>query len=57
MLAISTMDRPQWDKEVLEGMGMEMVKMDTAFGHADIFIEKDEFYIPNEMFKFVAKKK
>lgn len=55
MLTISTLDRPEWDKEVLEGIGFSEVKVDKEF-YSRIFAEKDEFYIPDKMFMIVAVK-
>lgn len=49
MLTISTLDRPEWDKEILLHNGYENVKIDTALGNR-IFIEHDEFFIPDKMF-------
>ena len=55
MLTISTLDRPVWDKEVLEQIGFENVSTDIEFGNR-IFIEHDEFYIPDKMFCVFAQK-
>lgn len=49
MLTISTLNRPDWDKEILEQIGFEKVSIDLEFG-SRIFMEHDEFYIPDMMF-------
>ena len=49
MLTISTLDRPQWDEEVLLRNNYENITKDIDFG-SRIFIEHDEFYIPDKMF-------
>ncbi|SDB49442.1 Methyltransferase domain-containing protein [Pseudobutyrivibrio sp. YE44] len=55
MLTISTLNRPNWDECVLRHIGYENVKIDSSFG-SRIFIEKDEFYIPDQMFCISASK-
>lgn len=55
MLAISTMDRPQWDVEVLNQIGFESVEIDLDFGDR-IFKEHDQFYIPDKIFSIRGKK-
>lgn len=55
MLTISSLDRPEWDKMILEQIGFSEVNVDLDFG-SRIFIEKDEFYIPDKMFCVNAKK-
>ena len=55
MLTISTLNRPEWDKEILEQIGFENVSTDLEFG-SRIFIEHDEFYIPDKMFCVFAQK-
>lgn len=55
MLTISMLDRPQWDMEILNHIGFDGVKCDTDFGKR-IFIEHDEFFIPDQMFSIVALK-
>ncbi len=49
MLTISMLSRPEWDKEVLSKIGFKNVNADIEFGNR-IFIEHDEFYIPDKMF-------
>ena len=49
MLTISTLDRPQWDKEILLQLGYKNITFDVDFG-CRIFVEHDEFYIPDKMF-------
>ncbi|MBR5636441.1 MAG: class I SAM-dependent methyltransferase [Pseudobutyrivibrio sp.] len=49
MLTISTLDRPQWDKEILLQIGYENVTYDNVFGRL-IYKEIDEFYTPDLMF-------
>lgn len=55
MLTISTLDRPQWDVDILRQLGFESVEVDCEFGDR-IFDVKDEFYIPDKMFMISAKK-
>lgn len=55
MLTISMLDRPDWDREILEHIGFKNVSVDLDFGDR-IFIEKDEFYIPDKMFCVSAEK-
>lgn len=55
MLTISMLDRPDWDTEVLKKIGFEQVETDVDFGNR-IFIERDEFYIPDKMFMIKAVK-
>ncbi|MCR5416304.1 MAG: methyltransferase domain-containing protein [Pseudobutyrivibrio sp.] len=55
MLTISMLDRPHWDEHILNEVGFSQVDVDTTFGDR-IFIERDEFYIPDKMFSIVAKK-
>ncbi len=55
MLTISALDRPDWDEEVLKKVGFENVCSDRTFGDR-IFVEKDEFYIPDKMFMVIAIK-
>ena len=53
MLTISTMDRPQWDVEVLKQIGFNAIETDLNFGDR-IFKEHDEFYIPDKIFNLKA---
>lgn len=55
MLTISTLDRPQWDVDILYQIGFESVEADCEFGDR-LFDVKDEFYIPDRMFMISAKK-
>lgn len=55
MLDISTLDRPQWDVDVLYGIGFESVEADCGFGDR-VYDVKDEFYIPDRMFMISARK-
>ena len=55
MLTISTLDRPQWDVDILCQIGFESVEVDCEFGDR-IYDVKDEFYIPDKMFMISAKK-
>jgi len=55
MLTISTLDRPEWDVHVLEEIGFKNIIIDKTFGDR-IFVEKDEFYIPDKMFSIRAVK-
>lgn len=55
MLTISTLDRPEWDVHILEEIGFKDILIDKTFGDR-IFVEKDEFYIPDKMFSIKAIK-
>ncbi|QFJ54677.1 class I SAM-dependent methyltransferase [Pseudobutyrivibrio xylanivorans] len=55
MLTISMLDRPMWDESVLCHIGYGNVNVDLSFGDR-IFIEHDEFYIPDKMFCVSALK-
>ena len=55
MLTISTLDRPEWDVKVLEEIGFKDIITDKTFGDR-IFVERDEFYIPDKMFSIKAMK-
>ena len=55
LLEISTLDRPQWDVNVLHQIGFESVEADCEFGDR-MFDVKDEFYIPDRMFMISARK-
>ncbi len=55
MLTISMLERPTWDEEVLEKIGFMNINTDLFFGNR-IFIEHDEFYIPDKMFSIKALK-
>ena len=55
MLTISTLDRPQWDVDILNQIGFESVEVDCDFADR-MFDVKDEFYIPDRMFMISARK-
>lgn len=55
MLTISTLDRPKWDEELLSEIGFKKIVADTNFADR-IFVEKDEFYIPDRVFMIKAVK-
>ncbi|MCR4673698.1 MAG: methyltransferase domain-containing protein [Lachnospiraceae bacterium] len=55
MLTISNLNRPNWDIEVLEHIGYKNVTADMDFA-SRIYIEQDEFYIPDRMFMIRAEK-
>ena len=55
MLSISSFVRPKWDEEVLRGLGFSEVNVDPDFGNR-LYFERDEFYMPDRMFRIVAKK-
>lgn len=55
MLTISTLDRPQWDVDVLYQIGFESVEADCEFADRMYDIE-DDFYIPDRMFMISARK-
>ena len=56
MLEISTLERPHWDVEILKANGYTDVETDVTFGDR-IYIEKDQFYMPDKMFSIKAVKK
>lgn len=49
MLSVSTFDRPEWDAEVLKGIGFSEVSADLSVGDR-LYGEKDRFYMPDRMF-------
>ena len=55
MLTISTLERPVWDREVLQGIGFEQVETEVDFGDR-IFLSEDKFYIPDRLFSIRAVK-
>ena len=55
MLTISTLDRPHWDRLVLQELGFSAVDCDVDFGDR-VYAEKDEFYMPDRMFLIRAVK-
>lgn len=55
MLSISTLERPDWDLQVLRQVGFSEVSVDKTVG-SRIYVEMDEFHIPDAMFGIVARK-
>lgn len=55
MLTVSTLNRPEWDCEVLSHLGYEKISADRDFGDR-VYREIDEFYIPDRMFLICAGK-
>lgn len=56
MLTISTLDRPDWDAQVLDQLGFDDI--DTQPGVGDVLYgDKDDFYMPDRMFLIKARKK
>ncbi len=55
MLSISALDRPQWDQEVLKGLGYVDTVTEPGVGDR-LYGEKDEFYMPDRMFLVKARK-
>lgn len=55
MVNISTYDRPEWDKEVLENIGFSDVSYDLSAGDR-LYKEIDQFYMPDRMFCIRAVK-
>lgn len=55
MLAVSSLDRPEWDAEVLKEIGFEQVECDKEAGDR-LYREKDMFYMPDRMFCIRAVK-
>ena len=55
MLSISSFNRPEWDIEVLNGIGFREVTADRSVGNR-IYAERDSFYIPDRMFAVRAVK-
>ena len=55
MLTISTLDRPDWDTEVLREIGFSAVEADKDFG-SRIYVERDELFMPDKMFMIKAVK-
>lgn len=53
MLAISSIDRPRWDVEILKQIGFYSIETDLDFGDR-IFKEHDQFYIPDKIFSIKA---
>ena len=55
MLSVSTLDRPQWDIQILNDIGFREVEADRAAGDR-LYAVKDEFYMPDRMFCIRAVK-
>ncbi len=55
MLSISTLNRPDWDAEVLGHIGFSDIKKDLFVGDR-IYSAQDEFYMPDRMFSICATK-
>ena len=55
MLSISTLDRPEWDVEVLRQIGFGEVSADRSAGDR-LYGVKDRFYMPDRMFRIRAVK-
>ncbi|MCR4790439.1 MAG: class I SAM-dependent methyltransferase [Treponemataceae bacterium] len=55
MLTVSTLNRPEWDCELLKQIGFKKVSADMEFGNR-IYDRLDEFYIPERMFMISAVK-
>jgi ubiquinone/menaquinone biosynthesis C-methylase UbiE len=55
MLSISTLDRPDWDAQVLSKLKYENIHTDLSVGDR-IYHEKDNFYMPERMFLIKADK-
>ena len=55
MLSISTLDRPDWDTQVLSQLKYENIHTDLSVGDR-IYHEKDHFYMPERMFLIKANK-
>lgn len=55
MLSVSTFDRPEWDVEVLSGIGFGKVTVDPSAGDR-LYGIKDRFYMPDRMFRIRAEK-
>lgn len=53
LLESSKKDRPQWDEEILKGLGFQ-VEVDPLF-YQRMFAQMDEYYIPDHMFFIHAK--
>ena len=55
MLSVSAFDRPAWDEEVLKQIGFTDVTSDLSAGDR-LYKEKDQFYMPDRMFRVRAVK-
>lgn len=56
MLTISSLDRPEWDTQVLAQIGYDNIKAEPGVGDR-LYAEKDAFYMPDRMFLIKANKK
>ncbi len=56
MLTISTLDRPEWDAQVLSQIGYDNIEAELEVGDR-LYAEKDAFYMPDRMFLIKAQKK
>ena len=55
MLSISAFARPAWDQEILRQIGFRDIEADLSAGDR-LYKEKDEFYMPDRMFRITAIK-
>ena len=55
MLSISSLDRPDWDAQVLSQLKYENIHTELDIGDR-IYGEKDDFYMPERMFLIKAQK-
>ena len=55
MLDISMYDRPKWDLDVLQKLGVSACKADPTVG-PQLYPQKDRFYIPVPLFGVYAIK-
>lgn len=55
MLSVSTLDRPEWDADVLRKIGFREIATDLTAGDR-LYAEKDQFYMPDRMFCIRAVK-
>ncbi len=55
MLTISNLNRPDWDLKILKEVGFSKAEADRKFSRR-MFVEHDEFYIPDLMFEITAVK-
>ena len=55
MLSVSTLDRPEWDLQVLKETGFSSVESDLSAGDR-LYGIKDQFYMPDRMFCIRAVK-
>ena len=55
MLSVSSLDRPEWDAQVLENIGFSGISTDLSAGDR-LYGIKDKFYMPDRMFCIRAVK-